>query len=336
MSNKYSDIYKGNAIFYDPDATQQAVNEIVNIVGDMSDRIADIASQDSYFDSVPSRYISLVPSPRFASIKGNIERTLSGASQRCLSQIGSITGAIQDYCDGNGFSAESEAILNRYSKAIPSSPGAGPSGDGGGSDDDKLNAPGTEDSPGTTPTIQNEPVSGDDELVSNGSDIEGNAPEVSGGLSEDIAIPLVSAMDSSIVTESAASALGVSVMGAVGNDSLSETSTLLDEFASSFGSTGSSAIAIPSPIIGSMDGVKSSSAIAATGVAIAAVASIGGKVLYDRVKDDDDDDDDDEHMDEDITELNEKSGSVVNDGFISGVSVIDLKKELLENGEVTV
>ena len=149
-------------------------------------------------------------------------------------------------------------------------------------------------------------------------------------------IPLVSAMDSSIVTESAASALGVSVMSAVGGENLSETSTLLDEFASSFGSTGSSAIAIPSPIIGSMDGVKSSSAIAATGVAIAAVASIGGKVLYDRVKDDDDDDDDDEHMDEDITELNEKSGSVVNDGFISGVSVIDLKKELLENGEVTV
>ena len=51
--------------------------------------------------------------------------------------------------------------------------------------------------------------------------------------------------------------------------------------------------------------------------------------------DDDEDEDDNEHMDEDITELNEKSGSVVNDGFISGVSVIDLKKELLENGEVT-
>ena len=234
-----------------------------------------------------------------------------------------------------GETLEDGTDLNKYSKAIPTSGGPKGGDGGGGSEDDKLNAPGTEDSSGTTPTVQNDPVSEDDVLASNGSNIDGKTPEISGGLNEEIAIPLVSAMDSSIVTESAASALGVSVMGAGGNDPLSETSTLLDEFASSFGSaTGASAISIPSPLIGTLDGVKSSSALAATGVAIAAVASIGGKVLYDRVKDDDDDDDDDEHMDEDITELNEKSGSVVNDGFISGVSVIDLKKELLENGEV--
>lgn len=131
MADIFSCNYAGNQIFYNPDVTQQAINEICNICDDVSDLCDSVLQEDKYFDSVPERYKSLIPSKRFSNLYHGITVQLSGANRRVLSQIGAITGAIQDYCSGGGFSDETIAILNRESKYMSS---LGFSGDSGNSD----------------------------------------------------------------------------------------------------------------------------------------------------------------------------------------------------------
>ena len=92
---------------------------------------------------------------------------------------------------------------------------------------------------------------------------------------------------------------------------------------------GSSSFVVPSSLedAGKIKSIKGAGVLGAAGVAVAASAAIGAKIFYDSKHDDDDE------QDEDYLEMNEESGSDINNGFSSGLASIEFKKDLLNESE---
>lgn len=322
---KYSYEYNGkeNTIYYNEAETNAAFKQISSICGDALEYSKIVADADKCFDSVPKRYSSLIPSPRYSGIKSGIERSISGAQQTVCSEMNKTISAICDYCNGGDFSEESQKhldnILSSISNTSPSKKGGGGGGDGGGGGgaiDDSISGDNMFDE--NLELVANEKVAENilstvpledtttsyDEKIVLGQVEGGNGKYDSGAV-----VPFTNSDETLDVGDGA---------DGVVEDS-SELGTSL---------FGSSSFSVPSMLSsnGKVDGIKGAGVLGAAGVAAAAAAAIGGKVFYDKKHNDDEDDDE---FDDDIAKMNEESGSDVNGGFMSGLNSVDFKSELL-------
>lgn len=336
MADIFSGNYAGNQIFYNPDVTQQAINEICNICDDVSDLCDSVLQEDKYFDSVPERYKSLIPSKRFSDLYRGITVQLSGANRRVLSQIGAITGAIQDYCSGDGFSDETIAILNRESKYM-SSPGF--SGDSGNSDvgigvNSNSNSNKNDDLNNNELDSESIPTLPDDSI--NSGDLGLDNDDELMVLDEDVLIPTINTNTTGNmqIPNSGDESL-------IMNDDITSTGDL-NNTNNPFNMASTSSFSIPSilGLSGNSVDAKKTNMVAASGIALAATSAIGGKIFYDRKKnnnteDDDKEDDDDYVFDDDIEdEMLDLDDELDDDKQVMN-NMVDFKNSLLENDEVS-
>ena len=308
---KYS--YNGNTIFFDEAEYSNAIKAIKTVGDDVANYCGKVSQADKCFDSVPARYKSLVPKPRFSEIGIGILDDIVSAKSDVLSEMGRTVSAIVDYCNGDGFSEESQKRLDDLLSNAPSSPkGGGSPGDGGGGGgagngeytlDQEMVADqeALEGIAGNAIPLEDMTTTNDEEIVL--GQVDG---QTGGNGNSEVFVPF-SGSDETLET------------GADGtiNDS-SELGTSL---------FGNSSFSVPSVLSsnGKVDGIKGAGVLGAAGIAAAAAAAIGGKVFYDKKHADDEE----ENIDEDILSMNEESGSDVNGGFMSGLNSVDFKSELL-------
>lgn len=310
---KYS--YNGNTIYYDEAETSAAFKQISSICGDVLDYSESTKNADKCFDGFPSQYSSLFPNPRYSQIARGIEANLNGIQRTVTTKMNQVIGAINDYCNGDEiFSPSNQAILdNLLNSTVPPSsppkggPGSGPGGGPGSGGDDSAtdddltaNEEVATEIPNNVP-LENTTTNNDEEIVL--GEVEGP----NGQYSSEAVVPFSN-----------------------NDENLEAGADGVDGTNSEFGTSlfGSSSFSVPSMLSseGKVDGIKGAGVLGAAGVAAAAAAAIGGKVFYDKKHSDDEDD---EMIDEDIVKMNEESGSDVNSSFMSGLSSVDFKSELL-------
>lgn len=306
----YDTKYNGNVIYYDPYQTINATNALGRIKNSALEQSDLIAQDDQYFDNVPERYACLIPSPRYDGQKPYIDGLVTDAYDAAISTLSAVTNAIIDYCNEDGvFTAESKAVLDSYLRKK-----SGPGNDGGS---------GNDGGPSTLDDTDDSKLETNNEAVNiRDSEINKVIPEGGGNLSadEEIVISEVAGAIGSGVT-------GGVVGGAIGSGILSPTEQdeLLNNFSVSLLGAG---VSVPSPVASSLEKLSKFGIIGPAALAVFAATGVGGKVFYDKKRDDEDEEDD-----VDILELNKKSGSNISSSFISGSSVA-LKHNLLEVGEV--
>lgn len=244
-----------------------------------------------------------------------VKESVSTVETDVLANIENIINAIDDYQDGN-WSPENKAFIDNFLSANGKNPQGAPAGNpgggggagGAGADTDENLTP--EENPAeniqSTVPVSDETTTSDEEIVM------GQVEGVSGEYNAEAVVPFT----------------GEDEELAIGEDEVDGSSSL---GTSLFGS--GSTFSVPSPLGdgSNVDGIKSSSILGAAGIAAAAAAAIGGKVFYDKKHSDEDED---VEIDEDISKLNEESGSDVSSGFMSGLSSVDFKNELLNDSEV--
>lgn len=311
--------YNGNTIFFNEAEYNNAIKAINSVGDDVADYCGKVRQEDKCFDSVPARYSSLIPKPRFGEIAIGIIDQVVSAKRSVLSEMGRTVGAIIDYCDGNDFSEESQKRLDDLLSSMPQTPspkggsgGGSGDGSGGGGDDSATdeNLTANEevaDGIQNNVPLENATTNNDEEIVL--GEIEGS----SGQYSSEAVVPFTNNDETLEVGADG-------VEGIDGTDSDLGTSLF-----------GSSSFSVPSMLSseGKVDGIKGAGVLGAVGIAAAATAAIGGKVFYDKKHSDDEDDEDDEMIDSDVAKLNEESGSDVTGEFMSGLNSVDFKNELL-------
>lgn len=274
---------------------------------------------------------------------GAIKQGISDAVDAMVAEAKAIVAAVEDYSDGVWNNPANQKKIDEYLEGIPTSPPRSPNGDPGGG------APPTT-TPATDPTVN-------EELTIESSDIpiEGVTPEDINlnTTNEEIVIGQGSESVISAVTPSIGVSNGLtstdSVLESVTSDISTSAATALGDFAG-FGKSsifsGSSNFSVPTPgVVGEISAVNSSSAIGAVGIAAAAAAAaVGGKFYYDKnasdtsgddgVTDSDDDNEDENNDIEEAIEMSSETGSDVNVSYDSKFSALELKKQLLEDGEV--
>lgn len=284
---------------------------------------------------------------------GAIKQGISDAVDAMVAEAKAIVDAVNDYSDGVWDNPANQQKIDSYLAGIPTSPPRSPGsdGDGGGG-----GAPTTE--PTTNPPI-------DESLTIESPDIPtaGVTPEDINLNVTDEEIVIAQGSGSESVISAVAPSFGVSegltstdtVLESITSDISSSAATSLGDFAG-FGKSsifsGSGNFSVPTPgVVGEISAVNSSSAVGAVGIAAAAAAAaVGGKFLYDKnsagslsdgmlgatTSDDDEEDDDDEDNDiEEAIEMSSETGSDVNIAVDTKISALDLKRQLLEDGEVS-
>ena len=307
---------------------------ITSAEGKVDELIAYAAS----FPAVPCD----VPDIDFSKIK----KAISDAVDKMVKEAKAIVDAVNDYSDGVWDNPANQQKIDGYLAGIPTSTPRSPGDDGGG-------APPTE--PQTDPTI-------DETLTVEGTDIstEGVTPEDINLNVTDEEIVIAQGSGSESVISAVAPSFGVSdgltstdtVLESVVSDISSSAATALGDFAG-FGKSsifsGSGNFSVPTPgAVGEISAVNSSSAIGVVGIAAAAAAAaVGGKFLYDKnsasssvdevfdsTSTDDEEEEDEDNNVEEAIEMSSETGSDVNIATDTKISAIDLKRQLLEDGEV--
>ena len=313
---KYSYSYNGkeNTIYYNQAETDAAFKQISVICGDVLDYSSDTKTADKCFDGFPSKYSDLFPNPRYSAIASGIEANLNGIQRTVTTKMNQIIGAITDYCNGGDFAPESqkriEDLLN--SAANKKKPGGGPTGGdgggGGGAPETTLDQEMVADQealegiPGIVIPLEDMTTTNDEEIVL--GQIDG---QTGGNSNSEVFVPFSGSDET----------LQAGAEGVDGENSDLSSSLL-----------GSSSFVVPSSLegTGKIKGIKGAGVLGAAGVAVAASAAIGAKIFYDSKHDDDE-------QDEDYLEMNEESGSDINNGFSSGLASIEFKKDLLNESE---
>ena len=274
---------------------------------------------ETYAAEDPSVSISLDD-----SCLDTIKKTVSDANDTALSTIKSILAAIEDFSDGEWSDPNNKVFLDNFLAANGKNPAGPPSGGPGGPGGSGGELPSTESDENllanetvadfiqSTVPLEETTTTNDEEIVL------GQTESVAGEYDSSVVVPFAGSNDEKLDIsdnniEGGSSELGTSLFG--NNDSL-------------FGGNGS--FSVPSMLSSDkkISGVKGAGILGAAGIAAAAAAAIGGKAYYDK-KHNSDEEEDDEFIDEDLARLNEESGSDVSNGFMSGLSSVEFKSELL-------
>lgn len=309
--------YNGNVIFYDKNQTAGA-KTVLNVLSEsFEEQSNQIEANDGYFDSVPSRYESLIPDPRYADIKGEISQAFEDAHTELIATIDSISESILELSRGE-LSDNGKLILDswlRYkdSPGIPDDDGGSPDSGGGIPDGgigdipvDNLN--------------DNGDVAGENPDVGGNGDVDNLEDDVKNlGTSEDYVIPVLE--DFNHVNELTD-----------GDDKVIDSDDKLDSFKGDYSTSSNSLFSIPTPT-NKIEGVKKSSGVGFAAATVAAVASgVGGKFYYDYKHSDDEEEKDDENSDDDVAEeVNDHLTDNTNPDI--PINSVDLKNKILEDAE---
>lgn len=315
ISEPVSFTYGENMISYNPDVTQQAVVKIGKLADEAIAHSAIIARHDSYFDSVPSRYASLIPPQRYSDIQKSIESMITGAEDKATNEVKIVCDSIMDYSDGDFASEYHKSILDWYikqgeNKKQPTSggPNGGPSGggpsDGGESSTDEIPGLGNdmENNTGDTPAEETPSEDNSDTSLDEDKKIE-----VPFGGNNNYQTDTVE--DSSLTSET-------------DNEKL-ETEDVAGAFADTFTVPSTSMF---KETVGENKGIKSG--MAAIGITAAAAAAIGGKMYYDKKKDEKDNEENEE-----LSKAEENTGADIETEVKSGLNVVEMKEEIFHIGE---
>lgn len=316
----YEGNYKENEIFYDAQILPIAGHAISEIRDDALDKSQQIAKDDAYFDSIPSRYSSLIPTERYSSIRKGIDQTITAAYAIITGKITSITNAIIDYCNGDGIVSEEstqilDGLLNNASKK--DKPNGDPTDPPTKDNDDEGPSTPKNDPPQTTPPSEN-----NNDIPINNNPDDNNSSDGDKNNDEEVFIPQTgnNTLKSPSVKEESNST------DMTPNDKASDINPPLLE-------TSNGIFQIPSPITRDIDDIKKSGVAIPLGITAAAAAAIGSKIYYDKKKDDSENDEEND-LDSDINNETKTKKQENNEDFISDTNAVEFKKDLINNGEV--
>lgn len=316
--------YNGNVIFYDKNQTAGA-KTVLNVLSEsFEEQSNQIEANDGYFDSVPSRYESLIPDPRYADIKGEISQAFEDAHTELIATIDSISESILELSRGE-LSDNGKLILDsllglaKPDKGAPANDTPYDGGDGGPDSGGGIPDGGIGDIP-VDNLNDNGDVAGENPDVGGNGDVDNLEDDVKNlGTSEDYVIPVLE--DFNHVNELTD-----------GDDKVIDSDDKLDSFKGDYSTSSNSLFSIPTPT-NKIEGVKKSSGVGFAAATVAAVASgVGGKFYYDYKHSDDEEEKDDENSDDDVAEeVNDHLTDNTNPDI--PINSVDLKNKILEDAE---
>lgn len=240
-----------------------------------------------------------------------------------MTKLKGIIAAINDYSDGKWADDNNRLFLDEFLKnsappgGYPSNPGTPP--------------------PATDPTITNEEQT-PSELGTDESPYNEDYQTIGSEIVVSTSTPYTNTENSEYFVPSVPLATSISGTDTTNNVNDEIATENLSGSFSSFrsGNFGSGNFSVPTISTKKADGVKSSGVIGISGIAAAATLALGGKILYSKNKESEEDEYSDEEDDIDATVIQmgeETSTTNLNEGFTSGLNIVDFKNIILEEKE---